>query len=332
MTHSTSVSTDSKGKARAPLELNWSMQDLLSTLIAAIDERHGMLGNYGDDGLVPTPCPSCMGTGVVLVVETVPSTPVKGEATLVNLGSDDLAVTDEGADNVDNNIAGEATLVNLGSDDLAVTDEGADNVDNNIAVAVGASASGSATSAISAAGANIPTPSPAPAAPTAPATAPVVITAIAPAIAPVTPAIAPAIAPVTPAIAPAIAPVTPAIAPAIAPVTPAIAPAIAPVTPANPAPAVQPVQLPEVSVLAPGSNSIFGTPPPAPENALFTGPTQDRIYCITKGRRVGVVSGWGTCSHLVVGVPGSSYARHATLLEAYQAYVKDYNSQSVAYI
>ncbi|RXW15262.1 hypothetical protein EST38_g10595, partial [Candolleomyces aberdarensis] len=60
--------------------LNWSMYQLLATLMETIDERHCMLGDRNEDGLVTEVCSVCMGLGINLVVGPPPSDVDDGES------------------------------------------------------------------------------------------------------------------------------------------------------------------------------------------------------------------------------------------------------------
>ncbi|KAJ3543806.1 hypothetical protein NMY22_g3015 [Coprinellus aureogranulatus] len=79
--------------------------------------------------------------------------------------------------------------------------------------------------------------------------------------------------------------------------------------------------LPAPSVPVPGFHPLGpNTPPPAPLNAMFCSLGGKHYYCITKGVRVGVFSGWQNTSPYVTGVGGASYSRHRTAHAAYEAY------------
>ncbi|KAF5332089.1 hypothetical protein D9611_008020 [Ephemerocybe angulata] len=123
---------------------------------------------------------------------------------------------------------------------------------------------------------------------------------------------------------------------------PPAAPAAAQVTSTNalgltvtPAPAVGATYT--ISTVLPGfdsvgPNSANPMTPPDPENAVFTGPGEDRYYVITKGVRVGVFGGWQSTSPYVTAVPSASFSRHRTLQTAYQAYETAYQRGSVMYV
>ncbi|KAF5326563.1 hypothetical protein D9611_000751 [Ephemerocybe angulata] len=85
--------------------------------------------------------------------------------------------------------------------------------------------------------------------------------------------------------------------------------------------AVQPEDVPDMSTVIPGFNSLgSNTVPPVPAQAVFTGVGEERYYVVTKGIRVGVFGGWANTSPYVTGVASASFSRHRTLQSAYTAY------------
>ncbi|KAF6750499.1 hypothetical protein DFP72DRAFT_851588 [Ephemerocybe angulata] len=125
-----------------------------------------------------------------------------------------------------------------------------------------------------------------------------------------------------------VVPSGPQITPASA-AAPLVSPAAAVGIPAN----VAPSPTYTISTIIPGfeslgPNSSNPQPPPAPANAVFTGP-EERYYVITKGTRVGIFGGWQSTSPYVTGVASASFSRHRTIQTAFQAYETAYNRGSV---
>ncbi|KAJ3540081.1 hypothetical protein NMY22_g4448 [Coprinellus aureogranulatus] len=110
---------------------------------------------------------------------------------------------------------------------------------------------------------------------------------------------------------------------------PIVVPAVPPVV----AVATQPIiNIPPASVPIRGYNPLGpNTPAPHPTNAVYCSPGADRYYCVTRGIRVGVYSGWQNTSPYVTGVASASYSRHRSIHAAYDAYCSAYYAGFVTY-
>ncbi|RXW17411.1 hypothetical protein EST38_g8433 [Candolleomyces aberdarensis] len=304
--------------------LNWSMYRLLVSLLELIDERHGMLGEVHEDGLVGERCHFCNGTGMNMVADggPVPESP-SSEAG----GTSDRLDGPSGPSNAGPN-TGSTGPHNLSAITTASGSTSVTATPPSITTTVNAS----------------------------PAPAPPVITAVSVPSPPVTntnanvpaaPAATPTIPATTAASLPAVVINTsaasinvPAAATTInvANVVPTGAPVAgvatgvagnanlpAPANSANNSNAPQPANPPPLP-------SLVGQAPPEPENAVFTGLDDERFYSVTRGLRVSVFGAWNIISRFVIGVGGSSYSGFNSREAALRNYTTAYNEGSVSYL
>ncbi|KAF6742584.1 hypothetical protein DFP72DRAFT_860363 [Ephemerocybe angulata] len=339
------------------------MRDLLGFLIRSIDLRTETAPTCGGyhrrvSFLDPETCAVCDGTGFIMVPcnNTEPESDENDDAVTVP----DSETDDDDADD-DGPIRGGKRVLQLAPIGYRSLPAFANASAAASAAAFAAAASAAPPSSVASAAPVLMTPPPT--APGAPAT--IAHTVSAPdviATASVAPTVMPAtIAPSAPALviptgtpgatalaaqaapSPGAASATPSapVPAAVSLAPPVTGTAPTAVAPPAPAPAVVtatqvqgiPATVPPCSTVILGFHSLGpNTPPPAPTNAVFASPGEERYYIISKGIRVGVFGGWANTSPYVTGVASASFGRHRTLLSAYEAYVSAWSKGAVAYV